>query len=292
MFNMDVLLVINPISGSKNKSDFIEFAKRSMKEAKMTFHVFQTTGENDCRQLEDLISESSPGKVIIAGGDGTLNMFLKPLMDSQVNVGFIPMGSANGMAEELDLEDNPKVLFQKFLKSNSQKTLDLISINKSYLCLHLADIGANANLVANYEKDGGRGMFTYAKHFWTEFRNLKPFEFEIKTEQMEYERKGVMLAICNGRKYGTGIPLNTIGKMDDGFFEFVVVKAMDFTDLIKAALSKFDENQQNQNLETIQAKSATIKLKSPRLLQIDGEVIEKFEELQIKIIPKALKFMI
>ncbi|WP_019037989.1 diacylglycerol/lipid kinase family protein [Psychroflexus tropicus] len=289
---MSILLVINPVSGSKNKSDFIVFAKESMSKAGVEYRVFKTSGTNDCSQLQELISEFSPDKVVIVGGDGTLNMFLKPLMDNKVNVGFIPMGSANGMAEELDLQDNPRVLFQKFLESTSQKTLDVISINNSYLCLHLADIGANANLVANYEKDGGRGMFTYAKHFWTEFRNLQPFEFEIKTEQMEYERKGVMLAICNGRKYGTGIPLNTIGKMDDGFFEFVVVKAMDFTDLIKAALSKFDENQQNQNLETIQAKSATVKLKSPRLLQIDGEVIEKFEELQIEIIPKALKFMI
>ena len=289
---MNILLVINPISGSKNKSEFIEFARQKMKNAKISFEIFQTTGENDTQELEHLISEKSPEKVIIVGGDGTLNMFLKPLKDNEVKVGFIPMGSANGMAEELGLEDSPKVLFNAFLKSTRHKKLDLLAINKTHLLLHLGDLGANANLVANYEKDGSRGMFTYAKHFFSEFRNLKSFEFDIETEQMEYQRKGVMLAICNGRKYGTGIPLNTVGKMDDGFFEFVVVKAMDFTDLIKAALSKFDEDQQIQSLETIQAKSAKIKLKAPRLLQIDGEVIGKFEELHIELLPKALNFIV
>ena len=289
---MNVLLVINPISGSKNKSGFIDFAKQSMEDSNISFEIFQTTGTKDTQELERLISAKSPEKVIIVGGDGTLNMFLKPLKDNEVKVGFIPMGSANGMAEELNLEDSPKVLFNGFLKSTRQKKLDLIAINETHLLLHLGDLGANANLVANYEKDGSRGMFTYAKHFWSEFRNLKSFEFTIKTEQMEYQRKGVMLAICNGKKYGTGIPLNSVGKMDDGFFEFVVVKAMDFSDLIKAALSKFDEDQDIHSLETIQAKSACVKLKAPRLLQIDGEVIGKFEELHIKLLPKALNFIV
>lgn len=288
---MDVLLIINPISGDKDKSEFTDFAKALLDKLKLSFHIYKTTGQNDCDELEKLLTRFSPEKVIVVGGDGTLNMFLKPLMEHDIQVGFIPMGSANGMAVELDLTDSPKVLFNRFLKSKQSKKLDLLSINDSYLLLHLGDVGANANLVANYEKDGERGMFTYAKHFWSEFQNLKSFEFEIETDEMEYERKGVMLALCNGRKFGTGIPLNTIGKMDDGYFEFVVVKAMDFSDLLKAAIFKFDEDYKMESLETIQAKTATVKFKEPRLLQIDGEVIDKFTELKIEVLPKVLRFI-
>lgn len=288
---MDILLVINPISGDKSKTDFVKFAKNLMQKFNLNFHFFKTKGEKDCEELERLIIKYSPKKVIVVGGDGTLNMFLKPLMEHDIQVGFIPMGSANGMAVELNLTDAPEVLFEKFLKSEYSKNLDLLSINDSHLLLHLGDIGANANLVANYDKDESRGMFTYAKHFWSEFQNLKGFEFEIKTDAMDYERKGVMLAICNGRKFGTGIPLNTIGKMDDGHFEFVVVKAMEFSDLLKAALSKFDEDYKIESLETIQAKMATVKFKEPRLLQIDGEVIGKFTELRIEVLSKVLRFI-
>lgn len=288
---MDILIIINPVSGDKNKVEFVDFAKHFLEKSKLSYHFYKTTGKNDSDKIEQLLIEYSPQKVIVVGGDGTLNMFLKPLMDFDIQVGFIPMGSANGMAVELNLTDSPQILFKRFLKSKESKKLDLLSINDSHLLLHLGDIGANANLVANYDKDENRGMFTYAKHFWSEFQNLKGFEFEIKTDQMDYERKGVMLAICNGRKFGTGIPLNTIGRMDDSLFEFVVVKAMDFSDLLKAALSKFDEDYRIESLETIQAKSATVKLKEPRLLQIDGEVIEEFTELKIEVLPKALKFI-
>lgn len=288
---MDILLIINPISGDKDKTGFTDFARRLMEKSKLNYHIYRTTGKNDCEELEHFLAKYSPKKVIVVGGDGTLNMFLKPLMDHDIQVGFIPMGSANGMAVELNLTESPEVLFERFLKSKQSKKLDLLSINDSYLLLHLGDVGANANLVANYDKDDSRGMFTYAKHFWSEFQNLKGFEFEIKTDQMAYERKGVMLAICNGRKFGTGIPLNTIGKMDDGHFEFVVVRAMDFLDLLKAALSKFDDDYKMESLETIQAKTATIKFKEPRLLQIDGEVIDKFTELKVEVLPKVLDFI-
>lgn len=288
---MEILLVINPISGDINKSDFLDFAKRTMSKSNIDYHLYKTTGDKDCEELDQLIDIYSPKKVIIAGGDGTLNMFLKPLIKHNVQVGFIPMGSANGMAVELDLTDSLEDLLVKFIKSKETRPLDVLSINDSHLLLHLGDIGANANLVANYDKDESRGMFTYARHFWSEFKNLKSFEFEIKTDQMEYDRKGVMLAICNGKKFGTGIPLNSVGKMDDGLFEFVVVKAIDFSDLLKAALSKFDDDFKIENLETIQAKTATVKLKQPRLLQIDGEIMEKFTELHIKVLPKALRFI-
>jgi YegS/Rv2252/BmrU family lipid kinase len=288
---MDILLVINPISGGKNKKDFIDFAEKLMKASNMDYHIYTTSGKDDCSKFDKIIGSYSPEKVIIVGGDGTLNMFLKPILDHKIKVGFVPMGSANGMAVELNLTETPKALFQKFLKSEKTKALDMLFINDTHLLLHLGDVGANANLVHNYEKDGSRGMLTYAKHFWSEFQNPKSFEFEIETDQMEYQRKGVMLAICNGRRFGTGIPLNTIGKMDDGIFEFVVVKAMDFSDLLKAALSKFDEDYTIENLETIQAKSAKIKFKEPRLFQIDGEVIEKFSELSIKVLPKSLTFI-
>lgn len=287
---MDILLIVNPISGDKNKSSFLIYAEPLLLRSSLSYLIYKTTGNKDCVEIEKLIRLNSPKKAIVIGGDGTLNMFLKPLVDHQLKVGFIPMGSANGMAAELELTDSPQVLFEALIKSDKVIYLDVLSINRNHLLLHFGDVGANANLVLNYDKDGSRGMFTYAKYFWSEFQNLKSFEIDIKTDSMEYERKGVMLAICNGRKFDTGIPLNSIGKMNDGLFELVVVKAVDFSDLITATLSKFDEDYTVQNFETIQAKTASIKLQHPRILQIDGEVIGEFQKLNIKVLSKALIF--
>jgi YegS/Rv2252/BmrU family lipid kinase len=288
---MDVLLIVNPISGDKNKSSFLEFARRLMSQHKLDNHVYKTTGKADFKEVEQLIKTKSPRKVIVVGGDGTLNMFLDIFRSESSLIGFIPMGSANGMAEEFDLIDSPNQLFENYLASENYFEVDLLLLNQKYLLLHIGDLGANANLVWNYEKDKSRGLLTYAKHFWSEFKNLKGFEFEIETEKNTYERKGVMLAICNGRKFGTGIALNIIGKMNDGLFELVIIEAVEFSDLIKATYSKFDEDYEIQNFEIIQAKSAQIKLRKPNLLQIDGEIVDQFDNIQIDVLPKALKFI-
>ena len=288
---MDVLLIVNPISGDKNKSSFLKFASQLMSQQRLDSYIYKTTGKDDFKEVGLLIKTKRPRKVIVVGGDGTLNMFLDVFKLEGSLIGHIPMGSANGMAEEFDLIDSPKQLFENYLASENHFEVDLLLLNQKHLLLHLGDLGANANLVENYEKDKSRGLFTYAKYFWSEFKNLKGFEFEIETEKNTYVRKGVMLAICNGRKFGIGVPLNTIGKMNDGLFELVIIKAVDFSDLIKATYSKFDEDYEIQNFETIQAKSAQIILRKPNLLQIDGEIIDQFDKIQIDVEPKALKFI-
>ncbi len=288
---MSILLIINPIAGDKDKGLFLKNAKHLMKQYSVDYEVFFTTGVKDYEKVEKHINKNTPEKVIVVGGDGTLNIFLKSFIAYDLKVGFIPMGSANGMAVELNLKESPKVLFKRYLNSKVTKQFDVLCINDTYLLLHLGDVGANANLVANYDKDDSRGMLTYAKHFWSEFQNMKGFKFEIQTDEMDYERKGVMLAICNGRAFGTGIALNTTGKMDDGYFELVIVKAIDFFDVLKAAMSKFDDSLELDYLETITAKSAFIKFKEPRLLQLDGEVIGKFLNLKIDVLPKAISFL-
>jgi diacylglycerol kinase family enzyme len=285
---MDILLVVNPIAGGNSKDDFVRYAKGYLDSSNISYQFYKTTGKQDAKKVDTLLKKHSHQKVIVVGGDGTLHLLLKPLIHYKCKVGFIPMGSANGMAIELGINKSPKLLFKHYLDSITTHPLDVLSINDTYLLLHLGDVGANANLVAKYDQDEGRGLLTYAKHFWDEFQNLKSFDFEIETDQMDYERKGVMLAICNGRRFGTGIPLNSIGEMDDAVFELVVVKAMDFLDLLKATLSKYNEDFSIDRLETLRAKKATLKFKTPRLLQVDGEVLGSFSKLTVEILPKAL----
>ena len=101
-----------------------------------------------------------------------------------------------------------------------------------------------------------------------------------------------MVGICNSRKYGTGVPLNVVGNPMDGKFEIVIVEKIDLTSLIKAGLAKFDERFHNsQDGFVISTDQAEISFDIPRLLQLDGEVIGKFDKLNIRIIESAVKFI-
>ncbi len=289
---MKLLFVVNPISGGVNKEPFLKKAKALCKKYGVDYEIFKTTGKNDDKNLKIVLKEVNPDKVLSVGGDGTTLFTSIVLLNSKFPMGIIPLGSANGMATELFVNPDPIGALTDVILSQVVAGLDMVIVNDEHYSIHIGDVGVNAAIVESYEKDKNRGMATYAKYFIEELKRLTPFGFTIKANGKVIKDKGLMIGICNSKKYGTGIPLNINGNPMDGKFEIVVVEKMNMGTLLKAGLSKFDESfHDSQNGIVISTKSAEIIFDQPRLLQLDGEVIGKFDKLKVDILPGAVKLI-
>ena len=67
-----------------------------------------------------------PVKLIILGGDGTINEALQGIRDfDKVLLGYIPTGSSNDLARDLNLPKDPKKILRNILKGNTIRTMDL-----------------------------------------------------------------------------------------------------------------------------------------------------------------------
>lgn len=78
----------------------------------------------------------------------------------------------------------------------------------------------------------------------------------------------------------------------DGKFEIVVIEKINSSSLLKAGLAKFDDEfYDSQYSMVISTTEAEIHFEQARLLQLDGEVIGKFKELKIRILPGAVKLI-
>lgn len=289
---MKLLFVVNPISGGVNKEPFLKLARQVCQKYGVAYHIFKTTGVDDHTQLKIVLDHFKPDKVASVGGDGTTLFTSITLLGTSYPMGIIPLGSANGMATELFVNPNPIEALKDLIMSQIVRGLDLIQINEKHHCMHIGDVGINAQIVKGYEKDTHRGMVTYAKYFMNELMHLKPFPVTIKTNGMIYDEKVLMVAICNARKYGTGIPLNIKGNPMDGKLELVLVKKVDTKSLIKSGLSKFDDKfYDNQSTTVLSMESGKITFDKPRLLQLDGEIIGKEKELRLRILKGVVKLI-
>jgi diacylglycerol kinase family enzyme len=202
------------------------------------------------------------------------------------------MGSANGMATELFVNPNPVEALKYIFMSEVYAGLDIVVVNDKYYSIHIGDVGVNAQIVYNYEKDPNRGMITYAKYFLEQLKELHQFPVTVKANDETYSGDTYMVAICNARKFGTGVPLNLEGNPMDGKFEIVLVTRIDATSLIKAGLASFDESFYDlQSGKVISTNYAEIEFDKPRILQLDGEVIGEFKHLKAEIIKSAVKFI-
>lgn len=81
------------------------------------------------RDLSGYALASSPDailKLIVLGGDGTLNEALQGISDfSRVQIGYIPTGSSNDMARDLKLPDDPVKCLNNILDCKTPEFMDL-----------------------------------------------------------------------------------------------------------------------------------------------------------------------
>lgn len=289
---MKLLFVVNPISGGVDKEPFLKEAEALCKKYGITYRIFKTTGKNDEEGVKEALNAFNPDKVVSCGGDGTTLFTALCLLGTEFPMGIIPLGSANGMATELFVNPKPIEALKDIIMSDVVSGLDLLKINDTYHTLHIGDVGINAQIVESYEKDPNRGMATYAKYFIKELSQLKPFNITITCNGESKSFNTLMSGICNARKYGTGVPLNLNGNPMDGKFELVLVNKLNANTLLKSGLSKFDEAFfDNKSNEIIVTDYAEIEFEEPRLLQLDGEVIGKFDKLKIEILAGAINFI-
>lgn len=282
---MKLLLVVNPISGGVDKEPFLKETEGLLKKYGIDYKIFKTTGKDDEKQLKLALDEYVPDKVASVGGDGTTLFTSIALLGTGYPLGIIPLGSANGMATELYVNPKPIEALKDIIMSDTIKGLDMILINDTNYTMHIGDVGINANIVDSYSKDKNRGMETYAKYFLAELNKLKPFNMTVKANGKTHKSSGLMIAVCNSRKYGTGIPINSVGNPMDGKFEIVIVEKVNATSIMKSGLAKFNEKYvDSQNRDIIVTTEAEILFDEPRLLQLDGEIIGRFEKLDIKIL--------
>jgi diacylglycerol kinase family enzyme len=289
---MKLLFIVNPISGGVDKEPFLKEAVALCKNYGIKYEIFKTTGVNDHEEALKILHRTKPDKVISVGGDGTTLFTSILLLDTNYAMGIIPLGSANGMATELFVNPVPIEAFKDIIMSDIVEGLDILLINNEHYTLHIGDVGINASIVHAYEQDKNRGMATYAKYFIEELKKMQPFNVTVKTDEETVSTQVFMSAICNSRKYGTGVPLNVVGNPMDGKFEIVLSEEINLSSLLKAGLSSFDDKYfDNTSSRVLMTSKAELIFDQPRLLQLDGEVIDKFESIRVELLPGAVNLI-
>lgn len=70
--------------------------------------------------------EKLPVRLIILGGDGTMNEALQGIHDfNRISLGYIPTGSSNDLARDLHLPKNPVDILDTILEGQTSRVLDL-----------------------------------------------------------------------------------------------------------------------------------------------------------------------
>ncbi|HEX8278955.1 MAG TPA: YegS/Rv2252/BmrU family lipid kinase [Segetibacter sp.] len=283
-----LLFVINPVSGGKEKKDHEAAIQEYFQKLPHKIEFFLLNGKNDAEQLEECIMQVKPQKVVAVGGDGTVGMVAKKILGTDMQLGIIPAGSANGMARELNISQNIDEALNIVEKGIVRKA-DAICINNE-ICLHLSDIGINARLIKYFEEGNRRGILGYAKVALKALVKKQNIRVIIQAREKEIKRDAFMVVLANASKYGTGAVINPKGDLYDGLFEVVIIRQLGIATLLKAWFrpQSFDP----KKIEVIQAKSVHIETHRKVHFQVDGEYKGKVHIVDAEILPGQLNIVL
>jgi diacylglycerol kinase (ATP) len=283
------LFVINPISGGRKKQNFESAIHDFFKPLPHQAEFFLMDGKNDAASLTHWINSWNPHRVIAVGGDGTVSFVAEQLMGTEVPMGILPAGSANGMAKELAITPDIQTALDTII-NGEVKRADVIRINNKHFCLHLSDIGLNAQLIKCFDDRNIRGFLGYGRALVKTLLNKERIHVSIETQNKEIQREALMVVIANATKYGTGAIINPAGNLYDGLFEVVVVKKLAIMELLKMVFKTRRFNP--KNVEVFHTRHVAIDTKHKVHFQVDGEYLGKISRLEATIEAAQLNLLL
>jgi len=287
---MKILFIVNPTSEKNNKQIIEEIISEFASQYKFSWEIYYTKKQGNSEKIRDLINEFQPRLAIASGGDGTLNLAGKLLLNSPVEMGIIPAGSANGLAYNLNMPNDFSEALRKILNAKA-KPFDVIRINQKYICLHLGDVGINAQTVKRFEQENSKGILGYGKHMAKELLAKKQaFSFYLSIKGRKKKYKAEMLVLANAKAYGTGAIINPDGKTDDGRFEIIIIKPYPWWSFFRLLNMLFiGKNHRADFVKILSTSKADIQFSKPQDMQADGEIIEAISEIKAEILSSALR---
>jgi len=228
-------------------------------------------------------------RVVVAGGDGTLNIVAGGLIGTHVPLGIIPMGSGNGYARSLGLPLHEQSALELAL-TGSPSRMDVCYLNEFHF-FGTAGIGFDAKVAHEFDRSKKRGALNYARITLKEIGKAEPLDITLKTANENYEGKAFFLCFANTREFGNGMKISPASLPNDGLAELQVVQKPATLNLIGAMFDIYRGNAlRNKHLRSIITNGATV-TQSGTIAHVDGEPIEVGHEITFRLEKEAIRIV-
>lgn len=214
--------IVNPIAGKGNPNLTKDFFEQYFEPTNFIISVKQTDYKKHAFQLTKMAIEDKADVVVACGGDGTINEIAAALVDTDIKLVIIPIGSGNGLASNLKIS---KSTTQAIMTIKAEKTIkiDVGAVNGTYF-FNNTGFGFDADVIKNYETLERRTLSCYIKASITSFRAFsKNKESIIKINETTAVVNPFLIFISNSNELGYKMSLTPKASLQDGLLDVVIV---------------------------------------------------------------------
>jgi len=286
-----VLLIYNPYSGNGIFPKYLDLIIERFQEKGYVIRPIRGGAE---RILDYIFSHMHPEhyrQVIVAGGDGTVNVVVNAMMkhDIDLPLAIFPSGTANDFAYYLDLPKEIDEMIDIALGDNMSYA-DVAKVNEKYY-INVAAMGTLVDVSQKTDPDLkytiGAGAY-YIKGL-SEMKDLRPIPLKITSKEFSGEVEMFFALVMNGCSAGGFKRLSTEADASDGLLDVMVFKKMPLHEIPPLFFGVLTGTHlSNKNVIYFQTNELLLESPVDVSTDVDGEKGEKFP-LRFSVLHKKLR---
>ena len=226
--------------------------------------------------------------VVVCGGDGSINYVVNCMRSAGINptLGIVPMGTANDLANALDISHFPSVALRRILEGEVHH-IYCCKVNDRYFVNILSfGIFTSASQRTPRKAKQQFGILAYIKPGIDDVKDMRSIKVQIKTENEEYEGNIYLFLAFNGITAGR-VPLTRDSYVDDGLMDVIILekrsKLLSFSNMLRYVLGGNPEA-----VRHFRCSEMEVTTNQHRITDVDGERGPNFP-LHITCEPGSLK---
>jgi diacylglycerol kinase family enzyme len=240
-----------------------------------------------------------PGRrVIVVGGDGTLQPLLGALQEREHELALLPMGSGNDLARALGLRGRRLPELISLLQKAPATPMDLGELvvdGREPQCF-ASSLGVGFDAAVGHRVQNAklklRGQLKYLAATFAELGGFKPWRIEVALDDEPAQAAAhCMLASClNTPTYGAGMRAAPGARIDDGRLQFLAVRGWGrFTAPLALPLMLAGLHRGLPGITLRPFERASYLAAEPLPLLLDGEPTPAAARFTVGVRPRALK---
>ncbi|WP_375447686.1 diacylglycerol/lipid kinase family protein [uncultured Fibrella sp.] len=222
MATTDLLVIINPLSGTlppDQRESLRAFIAAEADRQAYQAEIVTTAYAGHATELAAQAAQQGIRRVLVVGGDGTINETARALRKTSTALGIVPMGSGNGLARHLGLPMNPQKAVQRAL-AGKPVLIDSGELNDHpFFCT--AGLGFEAYVAHEFAKQPVRGLQTYIKTAYQAFWSYRSAEYTI-----DEKKAGPLFSLtaANAGQFGNNAWIAPTANIADGKLDLCQLK--------------------------------------------------------------------
>lgn len=282
-------VIVNPIAGGNRARRVWERISDLAAAETTTLTLSETRAPGHATELAYSALADGAKRVIVVGGDGTLQEVVAALKGSAVVLGVVPAGTGNDFARTHRIPRDPRSALRVAL-GGSIKAIDLGVVNER-IFINVAGVGFDAEVAAwaKYRSRRFGGPVVYLAGVFAQLWAYSPQLLKYAVDrQPALEERCILIAVGNGRYYGGGMMICPEADAADGLFDVVIGGDLGKLETLRLLPKVFGGRHLGQpKVKT--ARGERVEISGPGFLTVhaDGEPAGRLPAV-FEILPRAL----